>query len=188
MEPMEKSGISKGLTIWFTGLPSSGKTAISNLVAKSIHLMDNRIAIEQIDGDVIRQTFSKGLGFSREDRDANVARVSHVAHMLTHHGIIVLVSLVSPYRQAREDARTLIGADSFIEVHVHASQAACIRRDVKGLYEQYREGKITHMTGMDDPYEIPLAPDVTCCTTRETVEISAWRVLSKIIERRLRSE
>jgi adenylylsulfate kinase len=169
----------KGLTVWFTGLPCSGKSTIAEGVG--VRLANLGYPIEMIDGDVIRQTLGQGLGFSRADRDANVQRVGFVAEMLTRHGIIVLVSLVSPYRAARDDVHVRIGSNNFLEVFVDAPLPVCEKRDVKGLYKRFRAGEFTGMTGIDDPYEPPLSPDVTCYTGRESIMTCVDRVYLSIL-------
>jgi adenylylsulfate kinase len=166
----------KGLTVWFTGLSSAGKTTISSSVHETLWSRGYRV--EWLDGDVVRRYLSKGLGFSKEDRDENIRRIGFVAELLTRNGVIVLVSAISPYRAVREEMRSRIG--SFIEVYVDAPLEVCERRDVNGIYRQGRAGQIHNVTGLDDPYEPPPVPDVVCPTDRETVDESAARVLRVI--------
>src|SRR5690349_1630599 len=138
-----------GLTVWLTGLSSAGKTTICRLVFDK--LASNGHRVEWLDGDVVRQHLSKGLGFSKEDRDENIRRIGFVAELLTRNGVIVLVSAISPYRAVRDEMRKRIG--HFLEVYVNAPLATCERRDVKGLYRRARAGELQHFTGLDDPYE-----------------------------------
>jgi adenylylsulfate kinase len=168
-----------GVTVWFTGLSSSGKTTICREVEKV--LQSRGYKLEVLDGDLVRQTLNKSLGFSKEDRDENIRRIGFMAHLLTRNNVIVLVSAISPYRQVREDVRRRIG--DFIEVHVNAPLEVCEQRDVKRLYEKARAGKIQNFTGIDDPYESPLNPEVECKTDLETPEESAAKVLATLEER-----
>jgi adenylylsulfate kinase len=168
----------RGLTIWLTGLSGSGKTTISDGVAAE--LFSRGLKVEVLDGDVVRKHLCKDLGFSKRDRDENVRRIAFIAQLLTRNGVVVLVSAISPYRAARDEARRAIG--DFVEVYVDASLAVCELRDPKGLYKKARTGEIRGFTGIDDPYEPPLHPDVVCNTDRETVAQSA----SKVVEAALR--
>jgi adenylylsulfate kinase len=170
---------SKGLTVWFTGLSSAGKTTISRSVLDT--LCTRGLRVEWLDGDVVRRTLSKDLGFSKADRDENVRRIGFLAELLTRNGVIVLVSAISPYRALRDEVRESIG--SFLEVHVDAPLAVCEHRDVHGIYKRVRTGEIQHVTGVDDPYEPPLAPEVICCTDRETLSESAAKVLAAMEDR-----
>jgi adenylylsulfate kinase len=166
----------KGVTIWFTGLSGAGKTTITKALAE--HLNQKKYSIEVLDGDVVRQNLTKGLGFSKEDRDENIRRIGFVANLLTKHGVIVLVSAISPYQQIRQEVREKIG--DFVEVFVNAPLATCESRDVKGLYKKARAGEIKGFTGIDDPYEAPLDPEVECRTDLETLEESLSKVLTKL--------
>src|SRR5579872_4149586 len=166
----------KGLTVWFTGLSSAGKTTISGALYQILRARGHQV--QWLDGDVVRRGFSKDLGFSKEDRDQNVRRIGILAELLTRSGMIVLVSAISPYRAVRDEVRSRIG--SFLEVYVHAPLEVCERRDVKGIYLRARAGQIHKVTGVDDPYEPPLAPEVVCATDRETPSESAARVLSAV--------
>ncbi|MEI6379634.1 MAG: adenylyl-sulfate kinase [Cyanobacteriota bacterium ELA615] len=166
----------KGVTIWFTGLSGAGKTTITKALAE--HLNQKNYSIEVLDGDVVRQNLTKGLGFSKEDRDENIRRIGFVANLLTKHGVIVLVSAISPYQQIRQEVREKIG--DFVEVFVNAPLATCESRDVKGLYKKARAGEIKGFTGIDDPYEAPLDPEVECRTDLETLEESLSKVLTKL--------
>ena len=164
------------LTIWFTGLSSAGKTTIATAVCEG--LRERGCKVEWLDGDVVRQHLCRGLGFGKEDRDENILRIGFVAELLTRNGIIVVVSAISPYRAARDEVRRRIG--DFLEVYVNAPIEVCERRDLKGIYRRARAGEIGHVTGIDDPYEPPLAPEVECRTDRETPAESAASVLRAV--------
>ena len=166
-----------GVTVWFTGLPSAGKTTIANLVGE--RLAEGGRPVEVLDGDVVRTHLSRGLGFSKADRDENIRRIGYVAGLLTGHGVTVLVSAVSPYRAVRDEVRTSIGrAGGFVEVYLAADLATCRARDVKGLYAKQARGELRGLTGVDDPYEPPLAPELVLDTAGEPPEASAARVLA----------
>ena len=167
----------QGVTVWFTGLPSAGKTTIANLVGG--RLAEAGRPVEVLDGDVVRSHLSRGLGFSKADRDENIRRIGYVAGLLTGHGVTVLVSAVSPYRAVRDELRTSIGrVGGFLEVHVATDLATCRARDVKGLYARQARGELRGLTGVDDPYEPPLAPELVLDTAVEPPEASADRVLA----------
>lgn len=168
----------RGVTIWLTGLSGAGKTTICGFL--DTKLRSQGYKIEVLDGDVVRQNLSKGLTFSKEDRNENIRRIGFVAHLLTRNNIIVLVSVISPYRVIREEVKAQIG--DFIEVYVNAPLEVCEQRDVKGLYKKARVGEIKNFTGIDDLYEIPLKPDVECKTNQESVAESANKILSKLEE------
>ncbi|MFN6530361.1 adenylyl-sulfate kinase [Nostoc sp. ChiSLP03a] len=168
----------RGVTIWLTGLSGAGKTTICRFLEKKLRSQEYKI--EVLDGDVVRKNLSKGLTFSKEDRDENIRRIGFVAHLLTRNNIIVLVSVISPYRVIREEVKAQIG--DFIEVYVNAPLEVCEQRDVKGLYKKARVGEIFDFTGIDDLYEIPLKPDVECKTNQESVAESANKILSKLEE------
>lgn len=146
----------KGFTIWLTGLPSSGKTTLACLLQKKIH--DLGFQVEHLDGDEVRQKLAKDLGFSKEDRDENIRRIAYVAKLLTRVGAVAITSTISPYLSLREYAREEIG--NFVEVYVHCPVEVCIKRDVKGLYKKALKGEISQFTGISDPYEPPLSPEV----------------------------
>jgi len=165
-----------GLTVWLTGLSSAGKTTISRVVHETLQAREERV--EWLDGDAMRRGLSAHLGFTKKDRDENIRRIGYVAELLTRHGVIVLVSAISPYRALRDEMRRRIG--NFVEVYVHAPLEVCEQRDVKGIYRRARGRKLRHVTGLDDPYEPPLAPEIVCPTYRETPEASAARVLAAI--------
>lgn len=162
-----------GATLWFTGLSGAGKTTISAEVAKK--LIEQGYRVEVLDGDIVRQNLTKGLGFSRADRDENIRRIGFVAELLSRNGVIVIVSAISPYREARYQVRSKI--KHFLEVYVNAPLAVCEARDVKGLYKRARAGEIQQFTGIDDPYEPPLDPDVECHTQYESVDESVAKVM-----------
>jgi adenylylsulfate kinase len=166
----------RGVTVWLTGLSGAGKTTICQELEH--RLREGGYKLEVLDGDVVRTNLTKGLTFSKEDRDENIRRIGFVAHLLTRNNVIVLVSAISPYRSARDEVRNKIG--DFIEVYVNAPLTICEQRDVKGLYKKVREGQIKNFTGIDDPYEPPLNPDIECRTDEETLEESVNKVLSKV--------
>jgi adenylylsulfate kinase len=168
----------RGVTVWFTGLSGAGKTTISRGVEQE--LRDRNRLVEILDGDIVRQNLTKGLGFSKEDRDENIRRIGFVAHLLTRNGVIVLVSAISPYREIREQVRQRIG--DFIEVYVNAPLEVCEQRDVKGLYKKARAGEIKQFTGIDDPYEAPLKSEVVCRTDIESETESVAKVLRTLEE------
>jgi adenylylsulfate kinase len=165
-----------GLTVWFTGLSSAGKSSISRELLTKLRACGWRV--ERLDGDEMRQSLSKGLGFDKEGRDENIRRIGQVAQTLTRQGAVVLVAAVSPYRAAREEVRQRIGR--FLEVYVNAPLAVCEQRDTTGIYRRARCGEIRHVAGLDDPYEPPLSPDVECRTDLETLEASASRVFEAV--------
>jgi adenylylsulfate kinase len=168
----------RGVTLWFTGLSGAGKTTITQALEKK--LREGGYGIEVLDGDVVRTNLTKGLGFSKADRDENIRRIGFVSHLLTRHGVIVLVSAISPYRDIREEVRQKIG--DFVEIFVNAPLAVCEGRDVKGLYQKARQGEIKGFTGIDDPYEEPLNPEVECRTDLESLEESVAKVWEKLTE------
>ena len=167
-----------GVTIWLTGLSGAGKSTIANALVD--HLRAQGKKVELLDGDVVRTNLSKGLGFSKEDRDTNIRRIGFVANLLTRNGVVALVAAISPYRAVRDEVRETIG--QFVEVHVDASLDELVRRDVKGLYEKALRGEIENFTGVSDPYEPPVAPEVHIDTEAETVEESVAKVIAKLEE------
>ena len=167
----------QGLTVWFTGLSGAGKTTICRAVATE--LVARGLQVEVIDGDVIRNYLCKDLGFSKHDRDENIRRIAFVSQLLTRNGAIVLVSAISPYRAARDAARHSIG--EFMEVYVNTPLSVCEVRDPKDLYKKARAGKITGFTGIDDPYEPPLAPEIVCDTDRESTRESSSKVVATVL-------
>jgi adenylylsulfate kinase len=170
--------LSAGVTVWLTGLPSSGKSTIARALEK--RLLDDGARVEVLDGDVVRTHLTKDLGFSREDRDENVRRIGFVASLLARNGVIVLCPVIAPYRAARDEVRALHEAGQFVEVHVATPVEICSDRDVKGLYAQQKAGNLTGLTGVDDPYEPPLNPEVVVPTQTQSLEESVetvWRAL-----------
>jgi len=172
----------KGFTLWFTGLSGAGKTTISKIVEEELRGRGSRV--EVLDGDVVRENLSKGLGFSKEDRDTNIRRIAFVADLLSRNGVPVITAAISPYREIRDEARELMG-DRFIEVFVKASVEVCAERDVKGLYEKAFKGEIKEFTGVSDPYEPPLNPEITLDTEHDSAEEDASKIISLLEERQL---
>ena len=172
----------KGFTLWFTGLSGAGKTTISKLVETELDNRRNRLEI--LDGDVVRENLSKGLGFSKEDRDTNIRRIAFVADLLSRNGVPVITAAISPYRELRDEARELMG-HRFIEVFVKASVEECIERDPKGLYKKALAGEIKEFTGVSDPYEEPLNPEIVLDTESESPDESAAKLIALLEERQL---
>ncbi len=170
---------SLGATVWTTGLSGSGKTTIAKALER--RLRDRGIKVEILDGDVVRTNLSKGLGFSKEDRDINIRRIGFVADLLSRNGVVAITAAISPYRAIRDEVRAHTAR--FVEVFVDAPLEICESRDVKGMYAKARAGEIKGFTGIDDPYEAPLAPEVVCNTASESVEASVERIL-EALERR----
>jgi adenylylsulfate kinase len=166
----------RGFTLWFTGLSGSGKTTISELVERE--LRNRERPVEVLDGDIVRTNLSKGLSFSREDRNINVLSIGFVANLLTRNGVGVVVSAISPYKEARDQVRRRIV--DFVEVFVDAPLEVCAERDVKGLYKKAFSGEIQGFTGVSDPYEPPNAPDLVLKTEEESPEESARKVIEKL--------
>jgi adenylyl-sulfate kinase len=175
----------KGFVVWFTGLSGSGKSTLTEALAPL--LRDRGHRVEVLDGDAVRTNLSKGLGFSKEDRDTNILRIGFVANLLARNGVAVITAAISPYRDIRDRNRALIEGDgsAFIEVHAAATVEECEARDVKGLYAEARAGKRPGFTGVDDPYEPPLHPEVRPETGRESVEESLARIVAVLDERGL---
>ena len=167
----------RGFTLWFTGLSGAGKTTVSEIVERELREKFGKV--EVLDGDIVRTNLSKGLTFSREDRDTNVLRIGFVANLLTRNGVGVIVSAISPFKEARDQVRRDIG-DDFIEVFIDAPLEVCAERDVKGLYKKAYSGEIPQFTGVSDPYEAPAAPDLVLKTEEETPEESARKVIEKL--------
>lgn len=147
----------KGVTVWFTGLSGAGKSTLADALEKKVRALG--LKIERLDGDIVRQSLTKDLGFSKEDRDKNIERVTFVAKLLTRNGVMSLVSFISPYRAMRDYARQETG--NFVEVYVKCPLEVCVGRDVKGLYAKAKKGEIPNFTGVSDPYEEPLNPEIT---------------------------
>jgi adenylylsulfate kinase len=170
-----------GFTLWFTGLSGSGKTTIADVVA--LELERRGRMVEKLDGDVVRTHLSQGLGFSKEDRDANIERIGWVASRLTRTGAAVVVSAISPYEDARRKARALVEPfGPFVEVFVATPLEECERRDVKGLYAKARSGEIPAFTGVSDPYEEPASPELRIDTTQLEPKESARIILARLEE------
>jgi adenylyl-sulfate kinase len=165
-----------GVTVWFTGLSGAGKSTIATALAGELRRLGR--AVEILDGDSVRENLSKGLGFSKEDRDTNIRRIGYVAELLTRHGVVVIVAAISPYREVRDEVRERIG--SFVEVHVRCPIDELVRRDVKGLYARALRGEIANFTGVSDPYEAPLEPEIVVDSDRESVEAAVRRVLDAL--------
>ena len=170
-----------GFTLWFTGLSGSGKSTIAHLVGPTLD--ERGHVVEYLDGDTVRTHLSKGLGFSKEDRDTNIERIGWVASRLTRHGAAVICAAISPYEETRRTARALVEQfGPFVEVHVHASVEECARRDVNGLYAKAFAGEIKGFTGVDDPYEEPSAAEIVVDTEGVEPEESAAIVIQRLEE------
>jgi adenylylsulfate kinase len=163
-----------GFVLWLTGLSGAGKSTVAAKLGPTLAERGHRV--ELLDGDEVRTNLCQELGFSREDRDTNIARIGYVAGKLAKHGVAVLVAAISPYRQARDLVRAEV--DNFVEIHVAAPVSTCAERDVKGLYAKALSGQIKHFTGISDPYEPPLAPEIVLHTEAETVDESAEQVIA----------
>jgi adenylyl-sulfate kinase len=168
----------QGFTLWFTGLSGSGKTTISKIIADELRARGMKV--EVLDGDVVRENLSKGLGFSKEDRDTNIRRIGWVCEVLTRNGVVAIAAAISPYRAIRDEVRAKIGR--LVEVYAYCPIPVLADRDVKGLYKKALAGEIKNFTGIDDPYEEPLHPEVTIYSDRETVDYSAAKILRKLEE------
>jgi adenylyl-sulfate kinase len=168
----------QGFTLWFTGLSGAGKTTLARLVETELRQREHRV--EVLDGDIIRTNLSKGLGFSKEDRDTNIRRIGFVCGLLTRNDVVAIAAAISPYRDVREELRNEIG--SFVEVFVKCPISVLAERDVKGLYKKALAGEIKNFTGVDDPYEEPLAAEVVVETDTETPEQSAARIIARLEE------
>lgn len=168
----------KGFTLWMTGLSGAGKTTIAKILEGELH--NRGIKFERLDGDVVRESLTKDLGFSKEDRDKNIERVTFVAKLLSRNNVGVVASFISPYRAIRDMVRR--ETTNFIEVYVHAPLEICEQRDVKGMYKKARAGEIPNFTGISDPYEEPLNPEITVHTAEESPEQSASRIIAYLEE------
>lgn len=167
-----------GFTLWFTGLPCSGKSTVGDGVAAI--LKEKGFRVELLDGDVVRKELTRDLGFSKKDRDENIMRVTFVAKLLSRNGVATLVSFISPYRELRDRARQ--GTTNFVEVYTKCPVEVCIQRDVKGMYQKAIKGEIKEFTGVSDPYEEPLNPEIVLETDKETVDESVAKVLKRLGE------
>jgi adenylylsulfate kinase len=177
--------VTQGFTLWFTGLSGAGKTTLTNALIPQLRARGARI--EVLDGDEVRTNLSKGLGFSKEDRDTNIRRIGYVSRLLARNGVGVIAAAISPYREIRDEVRGSIEADGaiFLEIFVKAPLDTLVERDVKGLYKKALAGEIKQFTGVSDPYEEPLRPELVVETDRETVEESAAKILAKLEELKL---
>jgi adenylyl-sulfate kinase len=168
----------KGVTVWFTGMSGAGKTALA--IPLEQELRRRGLKVERLDGDIVRQSLTRDLGFSKEDRDKNIERVTFVAKLLTRNGVAVLCSFISPYRAVRANVHEQVG--NFVEVYCYASLETLMERDVKGLYKKALAGEIENFTGISDPYEAPENPDVTIDSGVETLDESLGKILRKLEE------
>jgi adenylyl-sulfate kinase len=169
---MERCGVHKGFTLWFTGMSGAGKSTISRLLEERLQALGAKV--EVLDGDVVRTHLSKGLGFNKEDRDENIRRIGFVCELLSRHGVIAIAAAISPYRAVRDEVRGRIG--NFVEVYVECPIEVLAGRDVKGLYKKALAGELTQFTGVSDPYEPPLAPEVTVHSSKETPQESVEKI------------
>lgn len=168
----------KGFTIWFTGLSGAGKSTLANLIAEDLRARGMKVEI--LDGDVVRTNLSKGLGFSKEDRDTNIRRIGWVCEVLSRNGVVAIAAAISPYREVRDELRGKIS--NFVEIYVEAPIDVLAERDVKGLYKKALAGEIKNFTGVSDPYEPPLNPEIVCNSATETVEQSRAKIMSRLAE------
>lgn len=168
----------EGFTLWFTGLPCSGKSTLANLAARELARRGRRVEI--LDGDKVRTHLARGLGFSKEDRDENIRRIGFVCRLLSKNGVVAIGAAISPYRAIRDEVRASV--TNFVEVYVKASLETCMKRDVKGLYKRALAGEIRNFTGVNDPYEAPLQPEMVIDTEQETPEVSASRIIARLEE------
>jgi adenylylsulfate kinase len=166
----------KGFTLWFTGLPCSGKSTLAEIIAPELARRGRTVDI--LDGDVVRTNLTKGLGFSKEDRDENIRRIGFVCGLITKHGGIAISAAISPYRSVRDEVRSKI--DNFVEVFVDTPLELCIQRDVKGMYKKAIAGEMKNFTGISDPYEPPLHPEIVIHTQKESEQESAARILGSL--------
>ena len=172
----------KGFTLWFTGLSGSGKSTLSTPVAEKLLAHGHKVEI--LDGDVVRTNLSKGLGFSKEDRDTNIRRIGFVANLLSRNGVVAVTAAISPYRDVRDEVRKLVTNDgsSFVEIFVTCPIPVLAERDVKGLYKKALAGELKNFTGVSDPYEEPLHPEVVVDSSLEKVEESVEKILARLRE------
>lgn len=170
--------MAQGFTLWFTGLSGAGKSTLARMVEK--YLREQGKNVEILDGDEVRENLSKGLGFSKADRDTQVRRIGYVAKLLSRNGVVAITAAISPYRETRAEVRAQI--DPFVEVYVKCSLDTCIARDVKGLYKKALRGEIPQFTGVSDPYEEPLNPEIVVDTATESPEESLSKILAALAE------
>jgi adenylyl-sulfate kinase len=164
-----------GLTLWLTGMSGAGKSTLARHVERE--LRTRQLRVEVLDGDIIRENLSKGLGFSKEDRDTNIRRIGFVSNLLSRNDVIVIVAAISPYRSVRDEVRVLHGKVPFVEIFVHCPVDVLTKRDVKGLYEKALRGEISNFTGISDPYEEPTSPEIVVRTDKESENESASKIL-----------
>ena len=172
----------KGFTLWFTGLSGAGKTTLARLVEKELKQRGHKV--EVLDGDIVRTNLSKGLGFSKEDRDTNIRRIGFVCDLLARNDVVAIAAAISPYREIRDEIRRITTAP-FIEAYVECPLNVLVERDVKGLYKRALAGEIKNFTGVDDPYEAPGSPEVLVNSSTETPEDSAGKIINRLVELRL---
>ena len=172
----------KGFTLWFTGLSGAGKTTLARLVEKELKQRGHKV--EVLDGDIVRTNLSKGLGFSKEDRDTNIRRIGFVCDLLARNDVVAIAAAISPYREIRDEIRRITTAP-FIEAYVECPLNVLVERDVKGLYKRALAGEIKNFTGVDDPYEAPGSPEVLVNSSVETPEDSAGKIIKRLVELRL---
>ena len=172
----KENQLSKGFTVWFTGLSGAGKSTLADLLGPVLRQRGQKV--EVLDGDVVRTNLSKGLGFSKEDRDTNIRRIGFVCHLLSRNDVVAISAAISPYREIRDENRQLIG--DFVEVYVKCPIPVLAERDVKGLYKKALAGEIKNFTGISDPYEEPLTPEVVVETDKETAQQSLDKILAKL--------
>ncbi len=172
--------MAKGFTLWFTGMSGAGKSTLSAPMVERLRALGKQV--ELLDGDVVRTNLSMGLGFSKEDRDINVRRIGFVANLLSRNGVVAVTAAISPYRAIRDEVRALVTGDgaAFVEVYVHCPLEVLARRDVKGLYKQALAGEIPSFTGVSDPYEPPLKPEVVVDSSKETVDESLDKIVATL--------
>ena len=172
----------KGFTLWFTGMSGAGKSTLSAPIVERLRALGKKV--ELLDGDVVRTNLSKGLGYTKEDRDINVRRIGFVANLLSRNGVVAVTAAISPYRAIRDEIRALVTSDGggFVEVHVHCPLEVLAERDVKGLYKEALAGKIENFTGVSDPYEPPLKPEVVVDSSKETVDQSIDKIIATLRE------
>jgi adenylyl-sulfate kinase len=172
--------MAKGFTLWFTGLSGAGKSTLSVPIADRLRELGHRVEI--LDGDIVRTNLSKGLGFSKEDRDINIRRIGFVSNLLARNGVVAITAAISPYRAVRDEVRGMITNDGagFVEVYVSCPIEVLAERDVKGLYKKALKGEIKNFTGVDDPYEAPLKPEVEIDSSKESVKESVDKIIGKL--------
>jgi sulfate adenylyltransferase len=171
----------QGFCVWFTGLSASGKSTTAEILTVLLQEFGRQVTV--LDGDVVRNHLSRGLGFSKEDRDANIRRIGFVAAEIVKHQGTVICAAVSPYRATRNDVRNTVGGEKFIEVFVNTPLEECERRDVKGMYQKARRGEIKNFTGIDDPYEAPVQPEIVIDTLERSAEDNARVIIGYLVER-----